>query len=85
MHLPSSDLLSTARAFPSPAPVHVFLRLPQVLARVGISRSTLWRWVAEGSFPRPLKLSARVTVWRSQDIDAWMQARGNQENAPLRM
>lgn len=53
-------------------PTNVFLRLPQVLARVAISRSTLWRRVNDGSFPRPLKLSARVTVWRSEDIDDWM-------------
>jgi len=54
-------------------PDQVFLRLPQVLARVPISRSTLWRRVNDGSFPRPLKLSARVTVWRSEEIDGWMR------------
>jgi prophage regulatory protein len=54
-------------------PVNVFLRLPQVLARVPISRSTLWRRVSEGTFPRPLKLSRRVTVWRLEDIESWMQ------------
>ena len=54
-------------------PAIAFLRLPQVLERVPISRSTLWRRVAAGSFPHPLKLSARVTVWRSEDIDDWMQ------------
>ncbi len=53
-------------------PANVFLRLPQVLARVPISRSTLWRRVNDGTFPRPLKLSARVTVWRSEEIDGWM-------------
>jgi predicted DNA-binding transcriptional regulator AlpA len=52
---------------------NVFLRLPQVLARVPISRSTLWRRVNDGTFPRPLKLSDRVTVWRSEDIDDWMR------------
>lgn len=53
-----------------------FLRLPQVLARVGFSRSTLWRRVRDGSFPSPIKLSARVTVWRQRDIDDWMRMQG---------
>lgn len=71
---PASFAAPRGDAMPSPlAPVPVFLRLPQVLARVPISRSTLWRRVQAGSFPRPLKLSARVTVWRSQDIDGWMR------------
>lgn len=74
--MPTPSLSVGAPSAP-PCPA-VFLRLPQVLARVPFSRSTLWRRVSDGSFPRPLKLSARVTVWRSQDIEEWMQeqARG---------
>lgn len=65
--------LNSAPANPARAvPVNMFLRLPQVLARVAISRSTLWRRVGDGTFPCPLKLSRRVTVWRSEDIDDWM-------------
>ena len=60
-------------------PVNVFLRLPQVLTRVPISRSTLWRRVHDGSFPKPVKLSDRITVWRSEDIDGWMK---NQQPEP---
>ena len=62
-----------ARVLP---PGGIFLRLPQVLVRVPISRSTLWRRVNDGTFPPPSKLSARVTVWRSQDIEGWMQEQG---------
>lgn len=61
----------------SSASDYVFLRLPQVLARVAISRSTLWRRVHDGSFPKPLKLSARVTVWRSNDVEGWMRGQGH--------
>jgi prophage regulatory protein len=71
--MPTSSLNSAPVNPARAVPVNVFLRLPQVLARVAISRSTLWRRVRAGSFPRPLKLSARVTVWRSEDIDGWMQ------------
>jgi prophage regulatory protein len=38
------------------------------------SSHTLWRKVREGSFPHPLKLASRVTVWRVSDIRTWMEA-----------
>ena len=41
-----------------------------------ISRSTLWRWVNEGKFPKPIKLSEGVTVWRLEDVDAWISSKG---------
>ena len=55
-----------------------FLRQPQVLAFVPISKSTLWRRVQARTFPEPVKLSERVTVWRAEDIRQWieLQARG---------
>lgn len=50
-----------------------FLRQPQVLTLVPISKATLWRRVTAGTFPAPLKLSARVTVWRVEDVRRWIQ------------
>lgn len=44
------------------------LRLPQVLALVPVSRSLWWRGVKDGRFPKPVKLSTRVTAWRAADI-----------------
>ena len=38
------------------------------------SRSTLWRLVASGAFPAPVKLSARVTAWQVGAVRAWLQA-----------
>ena len=49
-----------------------FLRQPQVLAFVPISKSTLWRRVQARTFPEPVKLSVRVTVWKAEDIRAWI-------------
>ena len=50
-----------------------FLRQSQVLSFIPISRSTLWRRVTTGTFPAPLKLSPRVTVWRVEDVRRWIQ------------
>jgi prophage regulatory protein len=46
-----------------------YLRLPQVLERIPVSKSTWWSGVRKGIFPRPIKLSPRVTVWLEDDID----------------
>lgn len=42
---------------------------------VPFSAATLWRRVKSGEFPAPVKLSARVTAWRCEDVYAWMQSR----------
>jgi prophage regulatory protein len=51
-----------------------FLRIPQVLELVPVSRSGWWQGVKEGRFPQPVKLSPRVTVWRASDVQAYIEA-----------
>ena len=50
----------------------VLLRLPQVRARVGLGRSTIYAAVAAGTFPRPVAIGARAIAWPSSSIDAWV-------------
>jgi prophage regulatory protein len=64
-----SDSLPTAAALPTTG----FLRQPQVLTFIPISKSTLWRRVSAGTFPAPIKLSARVTAWRVEDVKRWIE------------
>ncbi|WP_342315731.1 AlpA family phage regulatory protein [Lysobacter sp. FW306-1B-D06B] len=45
-----------------------FLRLPQVLSLYPVSKSTWWKGVAEGRYPKPVKLGERATAWRTEDI-----------------
>ena len=50
-----------------------FVRLKTILAPEGpipVSKSTWWAGVKDGRFPKPMKLGARVTVWRAEDIRA---------------
>ena len=51
------------------------LRRPAVEAMVGIGRSTLYAWVADGDFPRPVRLGTRAVGWRESDIHAWLASR----------
>ncbi|XPV69341.1 MAG: helix-turn-helix transcriptional regulator [Halarcobacter sp.] len=37
-----------------------------------LAKSTIWLWVKEGKFPKPIKLSPRVTVWEEEKVNNWM-------------
>jgi prophage regulatory protein len=52
-----------------------FLRLPSVIRRTGLGRSTIYRLIAERQFPSPVKLAGRAVGWRRTDLDQWSAAR----------
>ena len=49
------------------------LRLHAVLDRTGLSRSTLYRKVKAGTFPKNVQISTRCAGWRESAIEAWMR------------
>lgn len=56
------------------APTTGFLRLPQVLTLVPISKSSWWEGCKTGRFPKPVKLGPRTTAWKAEDIAALVKA-----------
>jgi prophage regulatory protein len=50
------------------------LRIRTVMARTGLSRSTLYRRVEQGSFPRQIRISERCIGWRETAVEAWMRS-----------
>ncbi len=50
------------------------LRLPDVIARIGFSRAWIYAAVADGRFPKPLKVGGRAVAWRASDVAAWIDA-----------
>ena len=63
-------------------PTTGFLRLPQVLALVPVSKSSWWEGCKSGRFPKPVKLGPRTTAWRAEDITALVQSFSPQNDAP---
>ena len=45
-----------------------FVRLPQILSLIPISRSAWWAGIREGKFPQGIKLGSKTTVWRAEDM-----------------
>ena len=40
-----------------------------------VSPATIWRFVKDGTFPRPFKLGENCTVWDASEVDAWLVSR----------
>lgn len=61
-------------------PLHVaqlkdaLLTVKTVMATTGLARSTIHNKVKDGTFPAPIRLSARCSRWTSQSIQQWIQA-----------
>lgn len=53
-------------------PPDALLRLPEVLALVGLCRASIYARAAQGAFPPPIKLTASASGWRLGDIRAWL-------------
>ena len=51
------------------------IRLKEVQHRIGLGRSTIYRWVAEGRFPKPVQLGGYAVAWAEDDLEAWIRAR----------
>lgn len=49
------------------------LRIRTVLQRTGLSRSTMYRKMHDGTFPAAIKISTRCAGWRESDIAAWLR------------
>jgi len=54
---------------------HTILRLPQVKIRVGLSRSSIYLAVSQGTFPKPVSLGVRAVGWLESEVDAWLSQR----------
>ena len=72
-----------ARRIPQPVPEQLpadkareaalrVIRLPAVKSRTGLSRSTIYLRVSEGTFPRPVSLGSRAVGWVESEIQDWL-------------
>lgn len=65
--LPDSAFMRESQLVQSP-------KRPETPAPLPFSAPTLWRKVKAGTFPKPIKLSERVTAWKVGDVRAWIEA-----------
>ena len=63
------------RATITPTKPGILLRLPTAMMRCGLGRSSIYAGVKNGTFPAPVRLSARAVGWREEEIDRWVSER----------
>lgn len=48
------------------------IRFKEVQHRVGLGRSTIYRWMSEDKFPKPIQLGGHSVAWLEQDVEEWI-------------
>jgi prophage regulatory protein len=57
----------------NPASVERLLSFQTVCEMTTVSRTTIWRMVRAGAFPKPIKVSANRKAWRGAEVKAWLE------------
>lgn len=70
----SSTALSPLAPKPTAAPSRL-IRRPEVCGLTGLPKSTLYDYLAAGTFPSPVRLSCRSVAWKLNDVLAWIDSR----------
>lgn len=52
-----------------------FVRMPELLKTLGISRGTIYLWMDKGSFPRPAKLGPNTVGWPESVVKGWIESK----------
>ena len=56
-----------------PRQLELFIRLPEVRQRVGMSKSQIYKLIAQDQFPKPVKVSRRISCWVVAEVEQWVQ------------
>ncbi len=62
---------------PEPKRVTRLIRLKEVQHRVGLGRSTIYRWMSEGKFPKPVQLGGYAVAWTEDSVEQWIKSKFN--------
>ena len=49
-----------------------FYRVNDLTKILSVSRASIYNWLNKGTFPKPIKISDSVNVWRASDIQKWV-------------
>ncbi|MEQ1969461.1 AlpA family transcriptional regulator [Xenorhabdus nematophila] len=54
---------------------HSFIKLPEVCRRTGLGKSTVYKYISEGKFPKQIKVGSHASAFVESEIDAWINKR----------
>ncbi|WP_229219445.1 AlpA family transcriptional regulator [Duganella sp. BJB1802] len=64
-----------------PTNMHL-IRLPEVLAICGLSRSTVYAYAKRGQFPSQIKITPNAAGWVKEEVQAWVESRVRANRGP---
>ena len=50
------------------------LRMPEVCAKTGLGKSTIYKKLTDGTFPPPIRLGPRAIGWKMRDVNDWLES-----------
>ena len=56
------------------------IRLKEVMSNTGLGRSTVYKYISEGQFPKPVSLGDRAVGWVDSEVDEWIMSRIEQRD-----
>jgi prophage regulatory protein len=59
------------------------LRINEVSAITSIAKSTIYLWIAQGRFPKPISLSTTIKVWKLASVLEWIDSHSEEEKLVL--
>ena len=57
----------------------LIMRKAELAEKLGVSSTTIWRWVNKGDIPRPIILGPRIIGWEVAVIEQWLESKRTQE------
>ena len=58
---------------------HSFYRFNQLTDLIGVSKTTIYRWIDSGKFPNYIKIGDRAIGWRVDDVHEWIESRASDQ------
>lgn len=79
LHLRTTKTVEPVGQSPNVNSIRI-LRLPDVMLRVGLKRSSIYQYINTGDFPQPVSLGPRAVGWFEHEIEAWLNERAQIRN-----
>lgn len=61
--------------------VPALLQTAPLCAHLGINSSTLWRWIRERDFPKPIEVGAKTRLWKTHSVETWLNSQASDARA----
>lgn len=77
----SGELTLSQGAILAGVQVPALLQTARLCVHLGVNSSTIWRWIRERNFPKPIEVGTKVRMWRAVDVENWLNSQATAAQA----